>query len=74
MWKEKLRGKDKYETAENYSIAGIAVGVVLISIGFLLTTFYLKGIPVILLMIGSFLSFIFTVAIVFVWLLKELKG
>jgi len=73
MWKEKLRGKDKYETAENYSIAGIAVGVVLISMGFLLTTFYPKGIPVILLMIGSFLSFIFTVAIVFVWLLKELK-
>jgi len=74
MLKERLKGKDKYETAENCSIAGIAVGVVVISIGFLLSIFNPKGFSVILLMSGSLLSFVSTVALIFVWLIRELKG
>jgi hypothetical protein len=74
MWKEKLKGKDKFETAENCSITGIAFGVVIISIGFLLSIFNPKGISVILLMLGSLFSFISTVVLIFVWLLKELRG
>lgn len=73
-WKEKLKGKDRYETAENYSIVFMTIGVVILSIGFLLSIFNPQGISVILIMLGELLSFISTIAIVFVWLIKELLG
>ncbi|MEM5772911.1 MAG: hypothetical protein QXL86_01655 [Candidatus Aenigmatarchaeota archaeon] len=71
MLKEKLKGKDKFETAENYSILGIVVGVVILSLGFLLSIINPKGLAAILLMFGSFLSFISTVILVSTWLVKE---
>jgi hypothetical protein len=74
MLKEKLKGKDKYETAENYSIAGIAAGVAMLSIGFLLSILNPKGLSTIILMLGSFISFVSTVALVFAWLARELRG
>lgn len=72
--KGKLKGRDKYETAENYSIAGIATGVVMLSVGFLLSILDPKGFSAILLMLGSFVSFVSTVALVFVWFIRELRG
>jgi len=72
MLKEKLKGKDKFETAENCSILGIVVGVIVLSFGFLLTIFNPKNLAAILLMLGSFLSFVSTVALVLVWFVKEI--
>jgi hypothetical protein len=69
--KEKLKGKDKFETMENCSIVGIVVGVIILSSGFFVSIINPKGLAAILLMFGSFLSFISTVALVLTWLVKE---
>jgi len=69
--KGKLKGKDKFETTENCSILGIVVGVIILSSGFFVSIINPKGLAAILLMFGSFLSFISTVALVLVWLAKE---
>jgi len=73
-WKEKIKGKDRYETIENYSIVAIAVGVLILTAGFLLSILNPKGISAILLMLGSFVSFVSTVILVFIWFVKEFKG
>jgi ABC-type transport system involved in multi-copper enzyme maturation permease subunit len=72
IWKEKLKGKDKFETAENYSILGIFLGAMVLSSGFLVSIISPKGLAAILLMFGSMLSFISTVALILVWLTREL--
>lgn len=74
IWKDKLKGKDKYETFENYSILFIALGAVMISVGIGLTVITTKGFPVILTMLGSFIAFISTIALVVTWLVRELFG
>jgi len=69
-----LKGKDRYETAENYSISVIVVGAVMLSLGIGLTIFNTKGISAILAMMGALVSFVATVALIFVWLAKEIFG
>lgn len=69
--KEKLKGKDKFEFVENCCILGVVIGIVIFSSGFLLAIINPKGLSAILLMSGSALSFISTVALVFSWLIKE---
>ena len=70
----KLKGKDKYETVENYSIAAILIGGLILSSGMALTAIATKGIPAILAMLGSLISFLGTVVLVFSWLAKEFKS
>jgi hypothetical protein len=70
----KLKGKDKYETVENYSIAVILIGGLILSSGMALTAIATKGIPAILAMLGSLISFLGTVVLVFSWLVKEFKS
>jgi len=67
----RLKGKDKYETAENYSILFIAIGAAMLSIGIGLTIITPKGLPAIIAMIGSAVAFLSTVALIIVWLVKE---
>ena len=67
----KLKGKDKYETLENYSILFIIIGAVILSSGIGLASLTTKGLPVILAMLGSVVSFIAIVALIFIWLIKE---
>ncbi|MEM5853151.1 MAG: hypothetical protein ABIM98_07495 [candidate division WOR-3 bacterium] len=74
MLKEKLKGRDKFETAENCSILGIIIGLTLISSGFLVSMLNPKGLAAILLMIGSFIIFLSTVALVLTWIFKEILG
>lgn len=69
-----LKGKDKYETAENYSILFIVVGAVVLSAGIGLTILNPKGISAIMAMLGSLMSFLATVALILIWLAKELFG
>jgi hypothetical protein len=73
-WLGKLKGKDKYETAENYSILSIAVGAAILSTGIGLTVLTPKGIPAILAMLGSLITFVSTVVLIVIWLVKEFSG
>lgn len=70
----KLKGQDKYETAENYSIAGIVLGTVLVSIGIISTLISTQGVPAIVAMLGAMLSFLSVVALIIVWTVKEFLG
>lgn len=70
----KLKGKNKFETAENYSILLIVIGVIILSLGIGLTIVVPQGIPAILAMIGSFISFLATVILILVWLVREFVG
>ena len=69
----KIKGKTKLDTLENISCLGIFVGAILLSLGIALTSITSKGMPVLLSMSGAFFSFLFTVVLIFVWLLKELR-
>jgi len=66
-----LKGSDRYETAENWAIAFIVVGAVMLSAGIGISIFNPKGIAAILAMLGSFVSFVATVVLIFIWLAKE---
>jgi hypothetical protein len=74
LGRDMLKGKDRYETWENYSILFIIIGVVMLAGGIGLTILTPKGIPVIITMLGSVISFLATVVLVFVWLAKEFRG
>ena len=69
-----LKGKTRYEKAENYCIIVLIVGAIMLSAGIGLTIISTKGIPAILAMLGSLISFLATVVLIFVWLFKELQG
>lgn len=70
----KIRGKNKLETAENASIVFILVGALMLSAGIGLNIFATKGFPTILAMLGSFITFAFTIILILIWLMKEFKG
>lgn len=70
----RLKGRDMYETLENYSIGGVVFGALVASAGIALTTLSPKGIPAGIAMVGTLLSFLSAVSLVLSWLLKELFG
>jgi hypothetical protein len=55
-------------------IAGIVIGVLMFSSGVGLTAISTKSASALLTILGSFVSFIFTVLLIIAWLLKELKS
>ena len=67
----KLKGKDKFETAENFCILFIFIGAVIFSLSLGLNIISTKGFPVILSMLGALVSFLSTVGLILVWLVKE---
>ncbi|MBI1978621.1 MAG: hypothetical protein HYS62_01000 [Candidatus Aenigmarchaeota archaeon] len=69
----RLKGKNKFETIENYSIASIFLGVAMLSVGLGLNIISTKGITVILAMVGALISFVSTVVMILAWLVKEFK-
>lgn len=70
---EKLKGKSKLETCENISIVSIFIGGIILSIGIGSTILTSKGIPVILAMLGAFISFISTLILIIIWLIEEFR-
>jgi len=68
------RGKDRFETAENCSMAGVVAGAALFSLGVGLSAFSPAGVAAILAMLGAVVSFVSSVALVFSWLAKDLFG
>ena len=71
--KGKLRGKDKFETLENWSILIILLGGFLLSAGIASSIITTKGIPTLLAIFGAFISFIGTIILLLVWLVQELR-
>jgi len=69
-----FKGKSRYEKIEGYCIVILIFGVLMLSAGIGLTAISTKGIPAIMAMLGSLISFLATVALIFVWLFKELQG
>jgi len=68
-----LKGKDKYETLENYSILFIFLGSIILSLGIGLTIISPIGISAILAMLGALISFLSTFMLILVWLIKEFR-
>lgn len=66
-----LKGSEKYETTENYSLFGVVAGAVLLSCGIGLAAFSPQGIPAILAMMGSLIAFLCTVILIFIWIVKS---
>ena len=73
-WTGKLKGKDRFETLENYSILFIIIGAIVLSVGIGLNILNPRGLSAILSMFGSLIAFISTVALILVWLIKEFKS
>jgi len=69
-----LKGKDKYETLENYSISFICMGAIIFSSGIGLSAVSPKGFSPILAMLGAFVAFLAIVFLIFIWLVKEFKS
>ena len=69
-----LKNKDRFVKTEGYCILVLIIGALVLSGGIGLSILNPKGISAILAMIGSVLSFVAVVALIFVWLIKEFKG
>lgn len=69
-----LKGKTLYEKIEDYCMIFLIVGAIMLSVGIGLTVISAKGVSAILAMLGSLISFLATVALIFVWICKELQG
>jgi len=69
-----LRGKDKYETFERWSIAIVVLGSLGLAAGIGLSTLQTTGYPTIIAMLGSFVLFIGTILLIISWLLADWKG
>lgn len=67
-----LKGKNRYETLENYSMVGVLIGAFVFSGGVGLTVLSSKGLSAILSMLGALIAFCSSVSLVFVWLTKEI--
>ncbi len=71
--KNLLHGHNKYEMIERYMIIGIILGVLIAGIGIVSTIFETKGITTAIALVGSFITFVFTVILVFFWLVRGEK-
>lgn len=64
-------GDLKHNTIEKVSMLLIIFGLVLYSIGTLISIYTPIGLSAILAMLGAFLIFVFTVVLIFFWFFKE---
>lgn len=71
MLKGKIRGKNKIETLENVLTFLIVVFSFALSFSIGLSSFYSRGIVVVITIISSFLIFISTIFLVVVWLFRR---
>ena len=69
-WQGKLKGKDKAETMENYSILFIIIGALVLSFGIGLSVLT-ERISVVFAVFGAWTVFISTVALIVIWMKKE---
>jgi len=69
-----LKGKDKYETIENYLFVAIVVGSLLLTSGLGLSAINSKGLSVILALSGGAITFLAIITLILSWLIKDLTG
>lgn len=69
-----LKGKDRYETFEKWSIAIILLGSLGLAAGIGLSSIQTTGYPTIIAMLGSFVLFIGTILLIASWLWSDWKG
>lgn len=74
MLKKMLKSRDKFEKTEGFCILFLLTGSIILSLGIGLSILTPRGVPAILAMFGSLLSFLATVALIFTWLAKEITG
>ncbi len=66
-----LLGDIKQNTTEKISIVMIVLGLLLFSLGSLVSIFSQVGLSAILAMFGALITFVFTIVLIFYWLFKE---
>jgi len=71
LFKKILKSKTRYGRIEGYCVLVLIVGAIMLSAGIGLTIISPKGISAVLAMLGSLISFLATVALIFTWLAKE---
>lgn len=69
---KRFKGRNKYETIENYSILGAVFGALAFAGGVGLTALNTTGMSVVIIMMGALLSFLSSVVLVFSWLLRAM--
>ncbi len=69
-----LKSQNKFERLEGYCIMILLAGSLIMSSGIGLSVINPKGFSTILAMLGSFIAFLATVALIFTWLAQELSG
>ena len=69
-----LKGKDKFETFEKWSIAVILLGALALAAGIGLTSIQTTGLPTIIAMLGSLVVFVGTILLIAGWLWADLAG
>ena len=74
QFKINLKGSTKLETYENYAILVVVIGAAFLSLGIGLSAVSPAGIAAVLAMGGGVITFLATIALIFVWILKETKG
>ena len=62
-----LQGADATETVERYIILGVVVGAVILGAGIAYSSVATQGLAGALALVGSFITFIFTVILVSYW-------
>jgi uncharacterized membrane protein len=70
----KIRGKNRFETVENFSILFIGIGSVILALGMVIAGFNTVGLGPILAMMGTLIAFLATIVLVFSWLVKEFSS
>lgn len=65
-----LHGHSVYDKIERYIILGLVIGVLLAGAGIASTILVTKGAPTALALVGSFITFVFTVILVFFWVFR----
>jgi len=69
-----LKGKDNFETFENWSIAITLLGAIALASGIGLTSVQTTGLPTIIAMLGSFVLFLGTILLIVGWLWADMAG
>jgi uncharacterized membrane protein len=72
-WIGKLKGKDRHETLENYSILFIFIGALILSFGIAFSVVN-QRVSAIVSILGAWVAFISTAAFIFIWVLKEFRS
>jgi hypothetical protein len=67
-----LKSKDKFERAEGYIILFLLASSFMLSIGIGLSAISSRGLPAFMAMLGALLSFLSVVALIILWVWKEM--